>query len=80
MRKRLNLEMAGNKDDLSLILGLETHKGAALTEVFEVGGEDIVWMVAPVHSLSLRDSRLEITNNEEHTRLDNSIHYTDLHE
>ena len=29
------------------------HKGAALTEVFEVGGEDIVWVEMPVHSLLL---------------------------
>ena len=58
MRKRLSLEMAGNGDDLSLILGLEMHKEAA-SKVFEVGGEDIVW-VTPAHSLSLRDSRLKI--------------------
>lgn len=52
--------MDGNEDDFSLFLGLEVHKGAALTEVFEVGGEDIVWVETPVHSSLLRDSRLSV--------------------
>ena len=52
----LNVAIDGNEDDV-LILGLEVHKGAALTEVFGVGGEDI-W----VHSLLLRDNRLNMQN------------------
>ena len=34
-------EIEGNSDEFSLFLGLEVHRGAALTEVFGVGGEDI---------------------------------------
>lgn len=60
MRKSLSVAMDGNEDDFSLFLGLEVHKGAALTEVFEVGGEDIVWVETPVHSSLLRDSRLSV--------------------
>ena len=50
------LNAAIDEDDV-LILGLEVHKGAALTEVLGVGGEDI-----RVHSLLLRDNRLNIPN------------------
>lgn len=34
--------MDGNEDEFSLSLGPEVRKGAALTEVLGVGGEDIV--------------------------------------
>lgn len=56
MRKMLNVAIDGNEGDF-LILGLEVHKRAALTEVFGVGGEDI-W----VHSLLLRNYRINIQN------------------
>lgn len=60
MRNRLSGEIEGNSDEFSLFLGLEVYRGAALTEVFGVGGEDIFWVATQVHSSLLRDSRLSV--------------------
>lgn len=62
MRKILKVVIDGSEDDAPLILGLEADKGAALTEVFGVGGEDI-W----VHSLLLRNNRLNILTIDHET-------------
>lgn len=64
--------MDGNEIDF-----LEVHKGAALTEEFEVGGEDIVWVEMPMHSSLLRDNRLKYNGLEDTRR---SIDETDLQE
>jgi hypothetical protein len=38
----LSVDLDGNEDDFSLILGLEVYKVAALIEVHGVDGEDII--------------------------------------
>lgn len=52
--------MDGNEDDFFLFLRLEVHKGATLTEVFGVGGEDIVGVETPVHSSLLKNRCLSV--------------------